>query len=172
MSELDVLIEQLEELLDEGVTDEDDAIELAVLAGLATRLGSRHTALEAANVWRASEDGRELLTKAFSLLALEEMLDGIDDVLRGDADEEAVEDALYEFDDVVAAAIWASQAARVRDAAREVASTIREVPEPFATLAEFGVQMARLPAVAADLGLYDYWLAVADAGKWKDAPPA
>jgi hypothetical protein len=47
-SELDVLIEQLEELLGEGIVDAEDALEVAAVAGLAQRLGAPPEALASA----------------------------------------------------------------------------------------------------------------------------
>lgn len=167
MSELSVLIEQLEELLASGIDDADDALEVAIVAGLAARLGAAHEALDEAKQWREA-GGDELLDEAFAELDLDEIIDGIEGVLDGQADEEQVEEALYELDDVVAAAVWCGRSAAVRDAAQEIARVIRQVPDPFAPLADFGAQMARLPAVAAHLELYEYWLAVADAGQYRD----
>ena len=90
-----------------------------------------------------------------------EALDG----LEGE-DEQVVEDAVADFDDVVAAAFFAGLADRVRPAAIEVARRIRRVPDPFAFMAETGRQVARSRVVAEDLALHDYWLAIADAGDW------
>jgi hypothetical protein len=153
----------------EGIVDAEDALELADLAELATRLGGKGEVLDRAVEWR--QGGRDLLAQAFDELDLDEVLTGIDGVLEGGVEVEIVEEALYELDDVVAAAVWAGQRTAVRKAALAVAKTIREVPEPFAPLAEYASQMARSPAIAADLDLYEYWLAVADAGQWKDPGP-
>jgi hypothetical protein len=170
MTELAVLLEQLDELLASGVDDEDDALEIAIVAGLAARLGAETAALKEAVAWRDA-GGHDLLEQAFDELDLDEIIEGIDGVLAADADEEEVEEALYELDDVVAAAVWCGRSKRVLEAARQVAATIRQVPEPFAPLADYAVHVARSPAVAADLDVYDYWLAVADAGKWKSEEP-
>ena len=53
-TELEVLVEQLDELLVEGATDADDALELATVAGLAARLGASEDAMEEAEVWLRS----------------------------------------------------------------------------------------------------------------------
>ena len=58
-SELDVLLEQLEELLAEPVVDEEDALELAIVAGSVARLGGDPMALEPAEAWRKG-DGAEM----------------------------------------------------------------------------------------------------------------
>lgn len=163
LTELEVLIEQLDELLGEGAVDADDALEVAMVAGLASRLGASREVLAPAEAWRDGP-GRALLDEAFDTLELEEVLGGIDAVLDGAASEEEVEEALYELDELVAAAVWCGRAADVRDAARDVARTIRQVPEPFAPLADLGVSMARLPSVGQDWDVYEYWMAVADAG--------
>lgn len=162
MTEQEVLSEQLDELLGEGAVDADDALEIAMVAGMLDRLGTPPDRLAAAVAWRDGP-GRELLDEAFDELELDELIEAIDGVLGGDADEDQVEEVLYDFDEVVAAAIWAGKGGVVRRAAHEVAQTIRQVPDPFAPLADVGSSMARLPAVGAHYDLYAFWMAVADA---------
>lgn len=167
MSELQVLLQQLDELIGEPIVDADDALEIVAVAGLAARLGAPVEALADAVTWRDGP-GRELIEAGFAELDVDELLDGLTGVLEGDVAPELVEDALSDIDDVVAAAIWAGHRAEVRLLAQEAADTIRQVPEPFAAISDLGRDMARLPAIARDLDLYDYWLAVADAAQWKD----
>lgn len=157
-----MLVEQLDELLGEGAVDADDALEIAMVAGLAARLGASPEAMKAAEEWRDGP-GKELLYEAFDEIVLDEIIENIDGVINGEATEEEIEEALYDFDDVVAAAVWASHTGAVRRAAKEVARTIRQVPDPFAPLSDVGVMMARLPSVGENYDLYDYWMAVADA---------
>jgi hypothetical protein len=111
--------------------------------------------------------GKELLAEAFAELDVDDLLSELDGVL-SDATPEQVEDALSDIDDVVAAAIWCGQHKAVRELARRTAKTVRDVPEAFAALADVGSDLAKLPAVARDLDLYDYWLAVADAKVWSE----
>jgi hypothetical protein len=141
-----VLEGQIEELLGEGISDGSDALELAMVAGLAARLGASPEAL--AEIW--------------SEVDVDEYVDAIEGLLTADADAEAVEEAVFDFDDLVAAAVWSGAVARVRAACRMVARHVRDVPEVFAPLRPFAVAMARSPAVAEHLELYDYWLALAD----------
>ena len=168
-NELGVLLEQLEELLEEGAVDAQDALEIAMVAGLAERLGGgADPALARAVAWRESGGG-DLLRVAFEELEVDEIIDGLEGVLDGEAADEQVEDAVYELDDVVAAAVWSGQAAVVRGLAVEVARTIRQVPEPFAFLADFATDLARLSTVAQRLDVYEYWLAIADAGQYRES---
>jgi hypothetical protein len=162
-SELDVLIEQLEELLGEGIVDAEDALEVAAVAGLAQRLGAPPEALASAVAW-LGDGGRELVAEGLASLDLDEIVEGLDAL--DAADEHEVEDALADFDDVIAAAFFSGLTDRVRPAAREVARRIRRVPDPFAFMAETGRQVARSRVVAEDLDLHDFWLAIADAGDW------
>ena len=166
MGEIDVLVEQLEELMGEGVVDAEDALELAILAGLATRLDGRSDVLDRAAEWRQSNP--DLLKEAFEELDWEEILGGLDAVLEGGIEPEVVEEALYELDDVVAAAVWAGQRKAVRKFAQDAAKTIRDVPEPFAALADFAKEMAKSIAIARELDVYEYWLDIADAEQWKE----
>lgn len=162
-SELDVLLEQLEELFAEGITAPDDALEVATVAGLAARLGASEQALSDVSMWR-DEDGIEMVAEALDEVDLEALVEALDN-LEG-ADEHAVEEAVSDFDDVVAAAAWCGMASRVRASATAVAAVVRLVPDPFAFMSSTGRDMARSKVVAEDLGLYDYWLAIAEAETW------
>lgn len=164
--ELDVLIQQLDELLTEPAVDAEDALEIACVAGLASRLDAPATALADAVGFRDGV-GKELLEQAFVELDVEELLGELDGVL-SDATPEQVEDALSDIDDVVAAAIWCGQRKTVKELAKRTAKTVRDVPEAFAPLADFAIDIAKLPAIARDFDLYDYWLAVADAKVWSE----
>ncbi|MEQ1566177.1 MAG: hypothetical protein ABMA64_11110 [Myxococcota bacterium] len=160
--ELDVLIEQLDELLGEPIVDPDDALEVAIVAGLAARLSASPDAMAAAVAWRDG-DGRELLAETWDQVDPEPLLEELDAVTESSVTEEQVEEAVYDFDDVVAAAVWCGKAQVMRAAARRAAEIVRQIPDPFADLSDVGSELARLPTVAEHLELYDYWLAIADA---------
>lgn len=160
--ELDVLVEQLDELLGEGVVDAEDALELAIVAGLAARLGATDAQLADAVAWR-DVTGAELVKELWDEVDVDALVEAIDEVTGGDATDDEVEEALFDFDDLVAAAIWCRKAAVVRPGARKVEAAIRQIPDPFACVADLAAPIARLPAVAEHLDLYGYWLAVADA---------
>lgn len=160
--ELSVVLAQLGELLAEGVDDEDDALEIAALAGLAERLGADKTALADALAWRDGP-GADVLVTAWDQLDTDEITDAIEGCLGGDVTEEALEEAIFDLDELVCAAIWCGQGARVRGLAAAVEETIRLVPETFAPLAPYGADIARLPTVAHHFDLYGFWLAIADA---------
>ena len=164
--ELDVLIQQLDELLSEAAVDAEDALEIACVAGLAARLDAPATALADAIGFRDGV-GKPLLAQAFAELDIEELLGELDGVL-SDATPEQVEDALSDIDDVVAAAIWCGERKAVKELAKRTAKTVRDVPEAFVGLADFGIDLAKSAAVARDFDLYDYWLAVADAKVWSE----
>lgn len=163
MQELEVLVEQLDELLGEGSFDYEDALEVASVAGLVVRLKSDHEVMIRANEWR---DGpaEELLSDAFDRFEYAEILAGLEAVLSPDAEEETVEEALYEVDEAIAAALWCNRRDAVRDLAIEADRLIRQIPEPFSQVADLGVAMARLPAVGLEYEVYAFWMAVADAG--------
>lgn len=165
--ELDVLVEQLDELLSEPIVDEDDALELAIVAGLAARLGATPEQLADAVAWRDGP-GRELVAETWEAVDAGPLLEALDACTGGGMSDEEVEEALFDVDDLIAAAIWCGRTAAVRAAAREAATIVRTVPDVFAPMADLAGQLARLPTVAEHLGLYDYWLAVADAGALAD----
>ncbi len=165
--ELDVLLEQLDELLGEPVVDAEDALEVAIVAGLAARLAPRGGvgSLVDAERWRAG-DGRELLAETWDQVDLEPLLEALDEVTGGGATDEEVEEALFDVDDLVAAAIWCGRTDVVRAGARKTAEIVRQIPDVFAPVADLAKEIARLPAVAEHLDLYDYWLAVSDASAY------
>ncbi|MBX2797670.1 MAG: hypothetical protein KTR31_08385 [Myxococcales bacterium] len=159
--ELDELVTQLDELLGEPILTEDDALEVAIVAGLAARLGASDSQLEDAVDWRDGM-GEDLVESMWEQVDLDPLIAAVDACTTSGADELAVEKALYDVDDVIAAAVWCGEANRVRASARELASIVRMVPETFASEAAFAAKVAVLPGVADHIGLYDYWLALAD----------
>lgn len=164
-TELEVLVEQLDELLVDGAHDGDEALEIATVAGLAARLGADEITLAPAETWRDGP-GADLLSEGFEEVDVDELVETIDGLIDGEADDELVEEAVGDFDDLVAAAAWTGRADWIRPAARRVAGIVRQIPDPFAFLAEDGKTMAKTPTVGADPDLYDYWLAIAEAGEW------
>jgi len=162
-----VLLEQLDEVLEEPILDGEDAFEVAVLAGLAHRLGVSGGALDTAMVWRDGE-GADLLDAYWSAFDPTDLIAGVDEVIGGDTDEEEVEEALLDVDEAVVAAVWCGRASAVTALSAAVESTIRAVPEVFASLAEDGSDMAREASVAENADAYAFWFAVADAGEWAD----
>jgi hypothetical protein len=165
--ELAVLVDQLVELLDEGATDEDEALEIAVVAGLATRLDADPELLALAEAWRRGP-GADLLKTGFAAIDVDALVEPIDEVSGAEVDEEEADEAVNDFDDLVAAAAWAGRADLVRDAAHRAAEIIRTLPDAFAYLAPDGDAMVRTATVGADPDLYDYWYAIVEAGAWAD----
>lgn len=171
MDERKVLLDELDQRMTEPVVNAEGALELAEIAGLLFRLGTPADVLAEVTAWRDGP-GRELLDEAFAELDVQELSEGLDAILDEDATQEDVEEALWDVDDAIAAALWAGHKKAIRALAAEVAATIRQVPELFAPLAEDAKQIARLPAIAADFDVYDFWLAVVDAGQWADEDDA
>ncbi len=165
--ELETLTEQLDVLLSEPVVDEDDALEICIVAGLAHRLGAAPAVLADAVAWRDGS-AAELVAAMWEQVDLEPLVEDVDACTGGGREDEEIENAVYDFDDVVAAAIWSNQRDVVREAARRVTRIVREVPDVFTVLASFARSFAAKPAAAADLDLYEYWLALADAGDLED----
>lgn len=160
-----LLLEQLEEALDEGPEDEEDALEVAMLAGLATRLGENGPVLERARDWRKGP-GRNHLAEAWRLLDTEALLEALEDCVDGEGGPEAVAEALSDLDEVVAAAIWAGRPEGLSALTKEAERTVRAVPEAFATASSLASDRMRLRGVAEELDLYGFWLAVAESAAW------
>lgn len=163
-AELDVLLEQVGEMLAEGMDDGEAALELASAAGLAARLGATADQLADAVAWRDGA-GAALLDEGWSELDLEELADAIDGLLDGEASDEDVEEALWDVDDVVAAAIWTKRTAEVLPFVRALSRTVRDSPDVFAHLGDYADELLRLSSVAFELDAYDYWVAVAQAAR-------
>ena len=160
-SELEVLVDQLEELLEEGAVDGSDALEIAMVAGLAQRLEAPPDVLAEAAAWRAGP-GAPLLEEIWAEVAEDDPLEELEALVTQEPDAEALEEALYDVDDLVAAAVWSGHSRRVTVLARRLADLVRDFGEVFAPLGELGGEMAQLRAVGERYDLYDYWFALAD----------
>lgn len=167
MTELEVLIEQLDELITGDIEDAEDAMEIAVVAGLADRLGATPEQLAEAVAWRDGAGGA-FLDEAWRDVDLDGVLEALDACTGGDVDPEDVEEILFDLDDVIAAAVWCGREANVRKAARDAAATVRSVPEPFAPFAADAREVMSLRSVGERYDLYDFWAAVIEAEPWLD----
>ena len=161
MDELRVLVEQLSELLDGSIEDSDDALELCQLAGMVARLDASAPVLKRASQWRDSA-GAELVEDGWCYFDTVEMTDALESAVQGELDSHAIEELLFDVDEWVAAAVWCGEQEAVRLLTDALAAGIRGAPERFRPLAGTGSMMAGSQAVAADLGVYDFWLALAD----------
>jgi len=161
--EIEVLESQLEELLEEGCVDPEDALEVALVAGVASRVGIDPELMAEAEAWRDGA-GRELLGEAFSLLDVEEILAEFDAVLDGMSTDEVVEDAILDLDELIAAAIWGGHRGAVSEVSAHATQSVKMMPELFGHLVEEGARMANQPAVGADYDLYGYWIEIASQG--------
>jgi hypothetical protein len=168
-TELETLVEQLDELLSEPIVDAEDALEVAIVAGLCARIGGEAAApkLVDAVTWRDG-DGRELLEELWREVDVDALIEEIDGVSTGGASDEEVEEAVFDFDDLVAAAIWCNRPEVVRPGAKKVAAILRQLPDPFAPIADLAGPIAKLRAVADHLDLYDYLFALSDAAVWQN----
>lgn len=149
-------------ILTETVVDVEDAYELAVVAGLAARLGADASSMAAALAWRDGP-GVDLLAEMWEAVDPVPLVEALDACTEGGSSQSNIEDALYDVDDLVAAAVWCGQRERVASVARQAFNIVKFVPDVFAPFAEVAGKMACLKPVAEDLDLYGYWLAVADA---------
>jgi hypothetical protein len=161
--ELDVIVAQLDELLRQGAVDEEEALEIAALAGMAERMGAAPSVLAEAIVWRDQRGGGALLDEAWGEVDIDAYVDAIEACLDGDVSDDDVADAVYDLDELVAAAAWCGRGDVVRKATIDIERMIRVVPDPFVSLSADAAALARSPAVAGALDLYGFWLAIADA---------
>jgi hypothetical protein len=160
-TELDVLVEQLEELLDEGAIDGSDAIEIAMVAGLAARLGASEEVMAEALAWRAGPGG-PLLQLIWQEIAEDDPLEELEALVTQEPDDEPLEEAVYDIDDLIAAAVWCGCPERVTRTSARLANLIRDVPEVFEPMAELGAEMAQMRVIGEHYDVYGYWFALAD----------
>lgn len=161
--ELDTLIEQLDELVEEGALDASDALEIAIVGGLCARLGAPASELVDAVAFRDGP-GQELLVEAFENIEYDELIAFIES-FGPEHDASEIEEGLYDVDEIIAAAIWCGQEQAVRAMAARVADYVRMVPEIFAPLSEDGTDMVRMESVGRHYDLYDFWFAVSVASR-------
>jgi len=162
-SELDVLVEQLEELLVAPVVDEEDALEVAIVAGGATRLGADPAVLVDAEAWRVGP-GAPLLQSLWEAVDAEPLLEALEAASEGGQTAEQIEEAVYDVDDLLVAAVWCRQQAKMREVGRRAEAIVRLLPDAFEDLAPDGRSLARRREVAEELDLYGMWLVIAEAG--------
>lgn len=163
MEELAVLEEQLEELLEEGAIDPEDALEIALVAGLAARMGASEELMAEAVAWRDGP-GADLLREAWSELDHEGIVADFDEATDGSTDDEDVEEAVLDIDELVAAAIWCGKGALVGKIARHVADSVQMMPEVFAHLRDDADGLVGLESVGLEYGLYAFWFAISRIG--------
>ena len=161
MDEVEVLEDQLEELLEEGAVDPEDALEIALVAGLVARLSPTSEVLAEAEIWRQGP-GRDLLVTAWAEIDHDGIIDEFDAVTDGASDEETVEEAVMDIDELLAAAAWCGKAGVVMRIARHVADSVRMMPEVFGFLADDAAELVQLESVGREYTLYGFWFAIAE----------
>lgn len=159
MEEKNVLEEQLEELLEEGAVDPEDALEIAMVAGLTARLDGDAQLLAEVVAWRDGP-GKDLLVEAFSQLDVESILSDFDNVLDPDSEDELIEEAVWDIDELVCAGIWADQREAVAPLAAHADKMCRMMPDLFEMLKADGRDLVKRPTVGADFALYGFWFAI------------
>ena len=160
-SEIQVLEAQLEEVLGEGATDPEDALEIALVAGVAHRMGADPELLADAAAWRDGP-GQGLLKEAFGLLDIEGITGALDAVLDGESTEEEIEDALYDIDELVAAAVWCGSTKAVMGIAQSTRTSVEMCPELFAHLRADGAAAVGQAWFGEQYTVYGYWAAIAE----------
>ncbi len=159
MTEIEVLADQLDELLEEGAVDPEDALEIALVAGMVARLGGDPELLAEAEAWRRGP-GADLLREAWANLDVDGILAAFDDATDGSTGDEEVEEAVLDIDELVAGAIWSGKGHAVARIARHAAASVRMMPEVFAFLAPDAAALVALESVGTEYALYDFWFAI------------
>ena len=167
-SEGDVLVQQIRELMEERIDDADGAMELATVAGLASRLGVSSPVLERAETW-CRGSGASLLLDGLSAVDLDVLVEELELVIDANAPAREVEDALFDVDEVLAAAVWAGQGAAVQEAGQAIAELVSRTPALFVDMAVEASDLVQTHSVSSQADVYAYWYAIADLGEGEEA---
>ncbi len=160
-SELEVLNEQLDELLEEGVFDAEDALEIAMVAGLVARLETSSGSLEATEQWRRGP-GQPLLEEAWSEFDLDGLVESLEILIREEGTPEKIEEVLLDCDEVIAGAVWLGWGDQVLSASQGIASLVRSSPDSFSHLSKDAVSLTKRRSLAEAFDAYAYWFALVD----------
>jgi hypothetical protein len=164
MSELVVLVKQLDEIMAKSLPeDSDEALEFCNLAGMIARLDSSAPILKKAVAWREGE-GAEFIEDGWSFFDTVELMDTLESATSGRLDGHELEELLFDIDEIVAGAIWCGEEDTVRAFTQQVVGEIRSSLEHFTVVSEQGVKMSKTTAVDSEQSLYEFWVAVAGAG--------
>lgn len=166
-SEGDVLVQQIRELMAERIEDADGAMELATVAGLAARLGVSSPVLERAETW-CRGSGAPLLLDGLSAVDLDVLVEELELVIDANAPSREVEDALFDVDEVLAAAVWAGQALAVQQAGQAIAALVANAPALFSEMADEASELIQTQSVASQAEVYAYWYTIADLAEGSD----
>ena len=161
MSEKTVVLGQVDELMAEGIEDAEDALELAMVVGLAARLEATDSELHAVNAWREAW-GADLLDEAWEDVELSNYTDAIDALLDGSATDEQIQEAIFSWDELVAGAVWNGHADSLVSTSAEIAQTIRQCKETFSGLKDYAARLLENPLISGNPAVYDFWFALAE----------
>jgi len=161
-SEREVLIEQLDELLGEPVVDEEDALEVAIVAGGAARLGAGPEELADAVAWRDGR-GADLIASLWEMVDAGPLLEALEAASEGVLEDELIEEAVYDVDDLLVAALWCGRPAIATEVGRKAEAIVQQLPDVFEDLAPEGRTLLRRREVAEALDAFGMWLVIAEA---------
>ena len=124
-------------------------------------IGADPEALKEARTWRDGP-GQLLLKELWEQVDAEPLLEALEAVSEGGASDEEVEEALFDLDDLIVAAIWCRQREAVAKTAAKAERIVRDLPDLFEDVADVAKDLLRRREVGEDLELYGFWLAVAE----------
>ena len=131
-----------------------------IVPRLLQRLTDEEPVLWEAAAWRDAA-GRSMLEAVWEALDGDVFVEAVEQALDTGADPFDLEEALFEVDELAAAAAWCGREDQVRPVSAKVAEVIRARPGPFDSLTSDAADTVQLPEVAADPDLYAFWWALA-----------
>lgn len=151
-----VLRGQLAKMLGKGAEYSDEAIEIASLAGLLARIGKASDLIKRAQIWREGA-GKRLLTEGLDQLGGDVLFDEFASICAEDPSETGVEDALFEFDELLVAIWWSGREEVASALDLQMIEFITSAPALFQPFAEYAKELTARFRPDDDLGCFEFW---------------
>ena len=103
-----------------------------------------------------------------SAIDLDILVEELELVVGSNAPAREVEDALFDVDEVLAAAVWAEQGAAVQTAGETITALVASAPDLFAEMAQEASELLQTQSVSSHAEIYAYWYAIAALGEGED----
>ena len=154
-----VLRGQLAKMLGKGAEYSDEAVEIASLAGLLARLGKAADLVKRAQIWSEGA-GKRLLAEGLDQLSADVLFDEFVSACAEDPSEAGVEDALFEFDELLVAIWWTGRAETAAALDLQMMAFITSAPALFQPFAEYAQELTLKFEHGKDRGCFELWGAI------------
>ena len=154
-----VLRGQLAKMLGKGAEYSDEAVEIASLAGLLARLGKASDLVKRARIWRDGA-GKRLLAEGLDQLSADVLFDEFASACAEDPSEAGVEDALFEFDELLVAIWWTGREETAGALDLQMIAFIASALALFQPFSEYARELISKLEPGNDVGCSEFWGAI------------